>query len=105
MRRGETYPDTPETPEIPVVEDDSDVVEPPATEEGSLVLLTHVFTGLKQIRSMAIGPVRDGADEFLVAGGNVEGGVVVYQRVEGGRNLTEVARNVDLPSRTSFVFL
>ena len=102
MRRGETYPDV---PEVPVVEDDGEVLEPPVAEEDSLVLLTHVFTGLKQIRSMALGPVRDGADEFLVAGGNVEGGVVVYQRVEGGRNLTEVARNVDIPSRTSFVIL
>ncbi|KIM43740.1 hypothetical protein M413DRAFT_443644, partial [Hebeloma cylindrosporum] len=35
---------------------------------GSLTLQSQVFTGLKQIRSMTLGPVADGGDEFLVAG-------------------------------------
>ena len=34
-----------------------------------------------------------------------EKGVVMFQRVDGGRNLTEVARNTDVPTRTSFVFI
>lgn len=72
---------------------------------GSLTLQSQVFTGLKQIRSMALGRVADGGDEFLVAGANVDGGVVVFQRTDGGRKLTEVARNTDIPSRTSFVFV
>lgn len=71
----------------------------------TLTLVNHVFTGLKQIRSFAIGPVGDGADEFLIAGANVDGGVAVFRRTEGGRNLTLVARNTELQNRTSFVFL
>jgi hypothetical protein len=73
--------------------------------EGTLELQAQVFTGLEQIRSMALGRVSDGGDEFLIAGGNVAGGVVVYRRVDGGRDLEEVARNTDIDSRTSFVFV
>lgn len=69
-----------------------------------LVLKAQVFTGLQQIRSMSLGRVDDGGDEFLIAGANVEGGVVVFQRVDEGRGLEEVARNTELESRTSFVF-
>ncbi|KAF9044259.1 Lactonase, 7-bladed beta-propeller-domain-containing protein [Panaeolus papilionaceus] len=73
--------------------------------QGTLELQAQVFTGLQQIRSMALGRVSDGGDEFLIAGGNVAGGVVVYQRVDGGRDLEEVARNTDIASRTSFAFV
>jgi 6-phosphogluconolactonase (cycloisomerase 2 family) len=72
---------------------------------GSLTLLTHVFTGLKQIRSMALGRVVDGGDQFLIAGANVDGGVAMFQRVDGGKNLTLVARNEEIANRTSFVFI
>ncbi|KAJ7678055.1 Lactonase, 7-bladed beta-propeller-domain-containing protein [Mycena polygramma] len=70
-----------------------------------LNLLAQVPTGLQQIRSMALGRVDDGGDEFIIAGANTVGGVAVFQRVDGGRNLTLVARNVDLQNRTSFVFV
>lgn len=71
-----------------------------------LKLITQVFTGLDQIRGMEIGSDSDGSEEFLIAGG-VAGtaGVVMYRRTEGGRNLVEVARNLDVPTRTSFVWL
>ena len=76
------------------------------TVSGNLTLVNQVFTGLKQIRSMAIGPVSiAGAEEFLIAGANVDGGVVMYQRTNGGRNLTELVRNTDIQNRTSFVFI
>ncbi|KAJ7883517.1 hypothetical protein B0H14DRAFT_3857350 [Mycena olivaceomarginata] len=54
---------------------------------------------LDQIRGMQFGGEDD---EYLIAGG-VAGtaGVVIYQRVDGGRNLTEVARNTDIPMGTS----
>jgi hypothetical protein len=71
----------------------------------SLNLVAQVFTGLKQIRSMNIGPVGTGGDEFLIAGANVDGGVVMFRRADGGRNLTEVVRNEDIVNRTSFVFV
>jgi len=72
---------------------------------GGLVLLNQVFTGLKQIRSMSLGRVEDGGDEFLIAGANVDGGVVMYRRIEEGRNLLELVRNTELQNRTSFVFV
>jgi len=75
------------------------------TITGNFVLQAQVFTGLRQIRSMALGKVADGGDEFLIAGANLDGGVAVLQRIDGGRNLTVVARNEDIANRTSFVFL
>lgn len=72
----------------------------------SLELVAQVYTGLDQIRGMQIGRVEDGGVEFLVASGVVgTGGVVVFQRTEGGRNLVEVARNQQIPTRTSFVWV
>lgn len=84
---------------------EEDPCSPVNSITGSLTLQSQVFTGLKQIRSMTLGRVADGGDEFLVAGANVDDGVAVFKRTDGGRNLSEVARNTDIPSRTSFVFL
>ncbi|KAJ7182776.1 Lactonase, 7-bladed beta-propeller-domain-containing protein [Mycena crocata] len=70
-----------------------------------LRLVAQIPTGLQQIRSMTLGRVDDGGDEFLIAGANTEGGVAIFQRVDGGRNLTLAARNLDLGNRTSFVFV
>ncbi|ESK95856.1 hypothetical protein Moror_12354 [Moniliophthora roreri MCA 2997] len=75
------------------------------TSTGALTLLAQVPTGLQQIRSMALGRVDDGGDEFIIAGANTVGGVAVFQRVDGGRNLTLVARNEEIANRTSFVFV
>jgi len=82
-----------------------EALSPVNTITGNLTLQAQVFTGLKQIRSMTLGPAADGGDEFLVAGANVDGGVAVFKRTDSGRNLTVVARNTDIPSRTSFVFV
>ncbi|KAF7369139.1 putative isomerase YbhE [Mycena venus] len=73
------------------------------TPKERLQLVTQVFTGLDQIRGMEFGGEDD---EYLIAGG-VAGtaGVVIYKRADGGRNLTEVVRNTDVPTRTSFVWL
>ncbi|KAJ7845470.1 Lactonase, 7-bladed beta-propeller-domain-containing protein [Mycena leptocephala] len=70
-----------------------------------LKLVAQIPTGLQQIRGMQLGRVDDGGDEFIIAGANTVGGVAVFQRVDGGRNLTLVARNLDLGNRTSFVFV
>ena len=74
-------------------------------DEG-LVLVNQVFTGLDQIRGMEFGNEAQRGDEFLMAGG-VAGtaGVIVLRRTEGGRNLEIVVRNLDIPTRTSFVWL
>lgn len=75
------------------------------SDEG-LKLVRQVFTGLDQIRGMEFGSVENGSDEFLIAAGVAgSAGVVVYRKTDGGRNLTEVARNLEIPTRTSFVWL
>ncbi|KJA21813.1 hypothetical protein HYPSUDRAFT_682420 [Hypholoma sublateritium FD-334 SS-4] len=75
------------------------------TINGTLTLQSQVFTGLRQIRSMALGNKADGGDAFLIAGANLDGGVAMFQRTNEGRNMTLVATNTDIANRTSFVFV
>jgi len=71
-----------------------------------LNLVNQVYTGLDQIRGMEFGNADQGGDQFLIASGVAgTGGVIVLQRTNSGRNLTIVARNLDIPTRTSFVWL
>jgi 6-phosphogluconolactonase (cycloisomerase 2 family) len=63
--------------------------------------ITQVFTGLQQIRGMEFSD--DG--QFLVAGAALTGGVKVFQRVDGGRGLQEVASSAAIDTRTSFVWV
>ena len=51
-------------------------------------LVTEVRTGLKHLRGMYFG---GGDDNYLIAGGVEGGGVKIFERVEGGKNLKEVA--------------
>lgn len=43
-------------------------------------------------------------DKFLIAGGSLDGGVAMFERTGDGGNLTLLATNTDLPTRTTFVF-
>lgn len=75
--------------------------------KGSLLtLVAQVYTGLDQIRGMEFGPAKNGGEAYLVAAGVAgRGGVVVYERTDGGSGLKEVARNKDVPTRSSFVWV
>lgn len=73
-----------------------------ATGEGVLTLVGYVYTGLDQIRGMQLGGPNL---EYLIAGGYAGGGVAIFERTNGGANLTLLARNTDLPTRTSFVWI
>ncbi|KAF9269841.1 putative isomerase YbhE [Marasmius fiardii PR-910] len=67
-----------------------------------LRLVKQVFTGLSQVRGMEIG----GSGKYLIAAGVAgEGGTVVFERVDEGKDLKEVARNKDIPTRTTFIWL
>jgi 6-phosphogluconolactonase (cycloisomerase 2 family) len=75
--------------------------------KSGLELISRTYTGLNQIRGMMIGP-NNGKDaqRYLVAAGVAgSAGTVVYERTDGGRNLTEVARNLDYPKWATFVWL
>ncbi|KAI0746768.1 putative isomerase YbhE [Daedaleopsis nitida] len=72
--------------------------------EPALQLVKHVFTGLDQIRGMQLSGGSENA--FLVAAG-VAGtaGTVVLKRTHGGADLEIVAKNAEVPTRSSFVWV
>jgi len=72
------------------------------TYQGGLSLYGYVYTGLDQIRGMALGGPNL---QYLIAGGYAGGGVAMFERTGNGGNLTLLARNTDLPTRSSFVFV
>lgn len=70
---------------------------------GQLKLVNQFFTGLYQVRSMQFGGKND---EYLVAAGATgNGGVAIFKRVERGRNFAEITRNLEIPTRASFVWV
>jgi 6-phosphogluconolactonase (cycloisomerase 2 family) len=69
---------------------------------GQLHVVGYTYTGLDQIRSMQFG----GPDKRYLIAGSATGkaGVAVFERTNGGKTLTLVARNATIPIRTSFVW-
>jgi len=71
-----------------------------------LQLVNQVYTGLNQIRGMKFGPALKGAEEFLIAAGAAgTAGTIMLRRTEGGRNMEIIARDLAIPTRTTFVWL
>ncbi len=71
--------------------------------EPTLEPIGFVFTGLDQIRGMELGGPEN---ELLIASGvEGSGGTILLKRTEGGRNLEILARNTDVPTRSTFVWL
>ena len=64
--------------------------------EGDLKLIKEVRTGLKHLRGIAF----DEQGKWLIAGGTFGGGVKIFERVDGGRDLKEVAhlKGVERPA-------
>ncbi|TFK34616.1 Lactonase, 7-bladed beta-propeller-domain-containing protein [Crucibulum laeve] len=76
------------------------------TSSEGLKLVNQVFTGLDQVRGMEFGPADKNGDQYLIASGVAgSAGVIVLQRTEGGKNMQIIAKNLDIPTRTSFVWL
>ena len=71
--------------------------EPEAPE-----LVAEVHTGLRHLRGAAIGGE---GDRWIVVGGTHGGGVKVYERVDGGRFLREVAALPEVEAPTAFLWL
>ena len=70
--------------------------------DDTLDLISEVATGLTHVRGMAFGGP---SSEWLVAGGTKGGGVKIFQRVEGGKNLKQVAHDPTVQSPTGFAWL
>ncbi|KAJ7213695.1 hypothetical protein C8J57DRAFT_1538735 [Mycena rebaudengoi] len=67
-----------------------------------LALVKQVFMGLVEIGGMELG-IGNVGESHLVATGATSGGMVIYQRTDGGKNLVEFARNSSAVPRTSAV--
>ena len=65
-------------------------------------LIAEVHTGLQHLRGAMIGG-EDG--RWIILGGMLGGGVKVYERVDGGRSLKEIAVLPDIEKPTTFVWL
>jgi len=70
--------------------------------DDALDLISEVHTGLNHVRGIAFGGPNS---EWLVAGGTKGGGVKIFQRVERGKNLKQVAHDPDVQSPTGFAWL
>jgi 6-phosphogluconolactonase (cycloisomerase 2 family) len=70
---------------------------------GQLSIVGYAYTGLDQVRGMQFG----GPDNRYLIAGSARGttGVAVFERTDGGKTLTLVAKNTSSPIRTSFVWL
>lgn len=66
------------------------------------VLVKEVSTGLRHVRGIVFGGP---GDRWLVAGGVNGGGVRVFERTEGGRNLKVVAENKTIIAPTGFLWV
>ncbi|KZP28433.1 putative isomerase YbhE [Athelia psychrophila] len=66
------------------------------------VLVQEVRTGLKHVRGIVFGGPDD---KWLVAGGVLGGGVKVFERTEGGKNLKLVAELKDVEAPTGFLWI
>lgn len=77
-----------------------DVVSVISIADGVPELVGEVRTGLKHLRGMQF----DDTGRWLVAGGGQGGGVKVFERVDGGKGLKEVA-HVELEAPTAFLWL
>ncbi|KAI0343594.1 putative isomerase YbhE [Trametopsis cervina] len=65
-----------------------------------LELVAEVRSGLKHLRGMQFGGPDD---KYLIAGGAQGGGVKIFERVDGGKGLKEIA-HVDLEAPTGFLW-
>ncbi|KAF9074869.1 3-carboxy-cis,cis-mucoante lactonizing enzyme [Rhodocollybia butyracea] len=65
-------------------------------------LIAEVRTGLDHLRGMAFGGPDD---KYLVAGGANGGGVKVFERTEGGKNLKLIAEDPSVKAPTGFIWV
>ncbi|KIY72241.1 hypothetical protein CYLTODRAFT_344283 [Cylindrobasidium torrendii FP15055 ss-10] len=69
---------------------------------GELKVIKHFFPGFQQVRGMEFG---GDSLEYLATGGGVAGGVGVFKRINGGADFIEVAKNGDVDTRQTFLWV
>ncbi|KAG7441050.1 3-carboxy-cis,cis-mucoante lactonizing enzyme [Guyanagaster necrorhizus] len=78
---------------------DGDIISIFSTEAK---LIAEVRSGLKHLRGMAFGGPDD---KWLIAGGVHGGGIKIFERVNEGKGLVEIAGNTETESPTGFLWL
>ncbi|KAG2355917.1 hypothetical protein BDR07DRAFT_1301843 [Suillus spraguei] len=73
----------------PHLEGDTIAIFSLAAGEGQPELVNEVRTGLTHVRGMAFGGDQD---KYLIVGGVEGGGVKVFERIDGGKGLQEIAK-------------
>jgi 6-phosphogluconolactonase (cycloisomerase 2 family) len=68
----------------------------------ALELVDEIPTGLKHLRGMVFGGPDD---QWLIAGGANGGGVKLFERIDGGKGLKEVAANSSVEAPTGFLWV
>lgn len=71
------------------------------SDPSKLQLIAEVRTGLNHVRGILFGGQDD---KYLVAGGVNGGGVKVFERIDGGKGLKEVAKNEGVGAPTGFLW-
>jgi 6-phosphogluconolactonase (cycloisomerase 2 family) len=71
------------------------------SDSRKLELIAEVRSGLKHVRSIMFGGEDD---KYLIAGGVNGGGVKVFERINGGKALKEVAKNQGITAPTAFLW-
>ncbi|KAG9092152.1 hypothetical protein FRC06_000223 [Ceratobasidium sp. 370] len=79
----------------------SDAITIVSIANGTLTIVKQVRTGVSVPRGAALSP--DGL--YLIVGGQNSNDAVVFQRINGGADLKEIARVTGVTSPTSFVWL
>lgn len=76
------------------------------TANETLELIAEVYTGLEELRGVEYGfDIWKGGEKYIVALGAQSGGMVVFERVDGGRGLKEVARDDTVVPRSTLLML
>ena len=68
----------------------------------SLDLIAEIRTGLNHLRGMVFGGPDD---KYLIAGGVKEGGVKMFERIDGGKSLELVATYDPIKTPAAFLWL
>jgi len=71
-------------------------------QSDSLEPIAEVRSGLKHLRGMVFGGLDD---KYLIAGGANGGGAKVFERINGGKSLKEIASNSSIEAPTAFLWL
>jgi len=71
------------------------------SDPGKLQLIAEVRTGLQHVRGMLFGGENE---KYLVVGGVNGGGVKVFERINDGLGLKEVAKNEGVKAPTGFLW-